>query len=63
MNSFGLFVKKHKLLVGVPLMVLWFIGLFCSLVQIYTWWGIITIVLFYVINVLGWVEIIKHYEK
>ena len=63
MSILGSFIKSHKFLVGVPLMILWFIGLFCSLAQIYTWWGITSIVLFYVINVLGWVEIIKRYEK
>ena len=63
MNSFGLFVKKHKFIVGVPLMILWFIGLFCALLEVITWWGISLIVLFYAINVLGFVEIIKRYEK
>ncbi len=59
----GLFGKNKaiKYIVVAFLLALWFLGFICLVNKVFTWYGFVSVVIFWAINVFGWFELIKRY--
>jgi hypothetical protein len=53
------FIKSHRLLAGIPLVIIWILGLVCATNEIFTWWGILSMIISVIISTIGWIYILR----